>query len=166
MLLREQDSRQARRRAATRCLLPAVIALAAGLPAMAADHPAAAADRWTHVALVLEGAEPAVQPGRMKLYVNDQLVGTAPGVRMPKSYTPPRLGQPAANRTGAPLTRFMRPLVKGERAAPFKGRLDDFLMLNAAERPRDREQPVERRGTAALGCVSTRGKVRFQQGRI
>jgi hypothetical protein len=71
-----------------------------------------------------------VQPDRLKLYVNKKLAGSAPGVRMPRGFTPPRAGQPATNWRGVPVTRFRDKLDKKERVAPFEGRLDDFLMVN------------------------------------
>jgi hypothetical protein len=70
-----------------------------------------------------------------KLYVDNQLVDTGPAVQMPKSYTPPRFGQAATNFRGVPLTRFRAPLSKQDQVLPFKGRVDDFRMLNESGAP-------------------------------
>lgn len=99
------------------------------------SSPDIAPERWTHVALVLANATETVQPERLKLYVDGRLVGTAPGVQLPQSYTPPRLGQPIENARGVPVTRFVRPLAKNERVAGCRARFDDFRMLNEALTP-------------------------------
>jgi hypothetical protein len=99
------------------------------------SSPEIAPDTWTQVALVLEDAATSVQPDRFRLYINGRLAGAVPGVQMPKCYTPPRLGQPVSNWRGVPMTRFVRALAKKESVAGFRGRFDDFLMVNEAVKP-------------------------------
>jgi hypothetical protein len=100
--------------------------------------PAIESGKWTHVALLLDGADRTVQPDRLKLYVDSKPVGTAPGVALPKSYTPPRFAQPGTNRRGNPITRFTVELGKRERIPTFHGRFDDIQLLNQSIAPSQR----------------------------
>jgi hypothetical protein len=93
-------------------------------------------DRWTHLAFVLEDASAEVRACCWKLYVDGNLAGTAAGVQMPQSYTPPRFGQSARNYQGLPMTRFRAPLSKKDSVLPFRGRVDELRMLNEVEVPR------------------------------
>lgn len=94
------------------------------------SHEGIQAGQWRHVALVIEGATDTVQADKMHLYVDGQWVGNAPAARIPRQYIVPRVGRAHIN--GKLLTLFHD---GGKEAQPFRGRIDDFRLVNAAETP-------------------------------
>jgi hypothetical protein len=106
--------------------------------------------RWYHVAWVLKDGANKVEPDKQSLYLDGKLVGKAPGASIPVEYVPPRVGrtnmggdtQAGKQRT---ITRFhdeeerrqMKPkdLNVANQIPAFRGRIDDFRFVNAAEEP-------------------------------
>ncbi|MFW6335998.1 MAG: PKD domain-containing protein, partial [Phycisphaeraceae bacterium] len=93
-------------------------------PGAWASHAGIEPGKWHHVAYVIEDATTTVADGKQKLYVDGELVDTAPGVRIPRSYGTPRVGRARLNlNNDAVLTKFHDDAGK-KQAKPFHGRLD------------------------------------------
>lgn len=88
---------------------------------------------WHHVTLVLDGASNTLQPDKLSLYLDGKLAGRGPGMRIPASYCPPRLGGMTYNKQNKPITVFHD---KSSDTCEFAGRLSDFVFSNKAEPPK------------------------------
>ncbi|MFW6133087.1 MAG: LamG-like jellyroll fold domain-containing protein [Planctomycetota bacterium] len=86
--------------------------------------------RWHHVSLVLAGATEEVAEDKLYLYLDGERAGSGPGVRVPRHFAVPRVAQ--SRMKGRLMTRFHD---GGEEAAEFRGRIDDFRLVNAARPP-------------------------------
>lgn len=92
-------------------------------------HEGLEADQWYHVVLELKNATGKVEDNKLTLRVNGEAADTGPGVRIPRHYVPPRIGQPAIPFRG-PMTRYHdQGADKTPRATPFRGRLSDFQFV-------------------------------------
>jgi hypothetical protein len=101
--------------------------------------------RWYHVAWVLKDGTNRVEPDKQHLYLDGKLAGTAPGAAIPPEYIPPRVGRTNFNKSGiqrvVSRTRFhdqdvldqAKPSERVTNFPAFRGRLDDFRFVNAAE---------------------------------
>ena len=106
--------------------------------------------RWYQVAWVLKNGADKIEPERQHLYLDGKLVGKAPGAAIPAEYVPPRVGRTNLDggdgqTSGATssLTRFHdqdridamkgQERVKANAIPTFRGRLDEFRYINAAE---------------------------------
>jgi len=94
------------------------------------SHAGIESGKWYHVSFVVKDAGDTVEPDKHHLFINGEKVATGPGARVPRQYATPRLGQ--AQIDGKLLTRFHD---DAKDAAPFRGRIDDFLMANEAILP-------------------------------
>ena len=88
--------------------------------------------RWYHVALQFKNATDEVQPEKMHLWINGERVASGPGARLPRRQGVPRIGQPMFHWNGRLLSRFHD---KEKKAEIFRGRIDDFRLINAAVTP-------------------------------
>lgn len=106
--------------------------------------------RWYEVTWVLAGGTARVEADKQRLFLNGELVGSAPGAALPVEYVVPRIGR--TNMGGdkvsgqqRSLTRFhdqaeldklpARELNAANKVAVFRGRLDDFRFVNDAVPP-------------------------------
>lgn len=91
--------------------------------------------RWYHVALMLKDAVADVQPEKLHLYLDGTEVASAPGVRVPGTYGPPRVGRTRLNDSNVneSLTLFHdqklnENLMRNVRN--FQGRIAQFQLIN------------------------------------
>jgi hypothetical protein len=98
------------------------------------------AGRWYHVTLMLKDAMPDVQPDKLHLFVDGKAVASAPGVRVPGTYGPPRLGRTRLSPTSPneTLTLFHDQKLSentGQNLLAFRGCLAQFLLSDAVMAP-------------------------------
>ncbi len=101
--------------------------------------------KWYQVAWVLKDGTNKVEPDKQRLFLNGKLAGSAPGAAIPVEYAPPRVGRSligGGDGTRA-MTRFhdqddrekLKPAERNRlnQVPTFRGCLDDFRFVNAAE---------------------------------
>ena len=90
--------------------------------------------RWYHAALVLEGTTTEVKEEKLHLYVDGERVDSGPGVRVPRSYAPPRVGRGDLYAGANVYPKYHDDNERRGEGRPFRGRMDDFRLINAALR--------------------------------
>ncbi len=93
-------------------------------------HAGIEAGRWYEVTLALRDAGPAVADDKLHLYVDGSLVGRAPGMRVPMSYAPPRIGRGDLGGGANVHPRYHDDDAGRGTGRTFRGRLADFRMIS------------------------------------